>query len=119
MAAPVQPRRGKAAAGRGGAAFREGTRPRGARRWRASLRRGGTRRAAAAHGAPTAAHGVPAAARRQTGGGMAGTEGEKLGELEWVARKLTAQSIWTEDGRREKLDEKAELRRRAAMAPDG
>ena len=46
-------------------------------------------------------------------------KGEKLGELEWVARKLTAQSIWTEDGRREKLDERAELRRGAAMAPDG
>ena len=54
----------------------------------------------------------PAAARPEP-------KGEKLGELEWVARKLTAQSIWTEDGRREKLDERAELRRGAAMAPDG
>jgi len=33
-------------------------------------------------------------------------KGEKLGELEWVARKLTDDSIWTEDGRRGKLDER-------------
>ena len=44
MAAPFQARRGKAAAGRGGAALREAKRPRGARRRCGSPRGGGSRR---------------------------------------------------------------------------
>ena len=44
VAAPFQPRRGKAAAGRGGAALREANRPRGARRRCGSPRGGGPQR---------------------------------------------------------------------------
>jgi len=73
-------------------------------------------RHAACGGGARSARGGAASNRRRHGRNRSG---EKLGELEWVARKLTAQSIWTEDGRREKLDERAELRRGAAMAPDG
>ena len=46
-------------------------------------------------------------------------EGNGVGKLESGARKLTAQSIWTEEGRERKIDGEAELRREAAMAAGG
>jgi len=85
-----------AAAGAGGAALREGRRPRGAQRWRASPRRGG----AAEH--PQRCGGTPALTGRDS-------RGEKAGKQEGRASKLTGESIWAEGVRKGELDGRGKL----------
>ena len=86
MAAPFQPRRGKAAAGRGGAALREANRPRahgGAAGARAEAARDGTA-GALGHSRRRGGGPTPAAAE---------SSGDRVGKGEDSAEKLTGDSI--------------------------
>ena len=78
--------------GAGGAALKEGRRPRGAQRWRAGPRRGGARRAAAA--------------QQSTRSGI--RAGKRVSEEEEFARILTARSIRAEEGREREFDGRGE-----------